>query len=118
MLGEIGLFAVVIAFGLSVYATIASAYGGHTHRSAWVESARNAALLVFPLLTLAVVIVVYSLLTLDFSLAYVVDVSSQSMSPFLRVTALWGGQEGSILFWGWLMSGIVAAALARSWKDD
>ncbi len=118
MLADIGLFAIAIAFLLAVYATVASAYGGHTNRSAWVESARNAALLVFPLLTLAVFIVVYSLLTLDFSLAYVVDVSSQSMSPFLRATALWGGQSGSILFWAWLMAGFVAAVLVRKWQRN
>ncbi|HEY4720206.1 MAG TPA: cytochrome c biogenesis protein CcsA, partial [Anaerolineae bacterium] len=118
MLGEIGLFAIGIAFLLAVYATLASAYGGRTNRSAWVESARNAALLVFPLLTIAVLIIVYALVTLDFSLAYVVDVSSRSMSPFLRVTALWGGQSGSILFWAWLMAGFVAVVLVRKWQRD
>jgi len=118
MLGEIGLFAIGIAFLLAVYATVASAYGGHTNRSAWVESARSAALLVFPLLTIAVLIIVYALATLDFSLAYVVDVSSRSMSPFLRVTALWGGQSGSILFWAWLMAGFVAVVLVRKWQRD
>lgn len=118
MLADIGLFAIGIAFILAVYATAASAYGGYTNRSAWVESARNAALLVFPLLTLAVLIIVYALLTLDFSLAYVVDVSSQSMSPFLRVTALWGGQSGSILFWAWLMAGFVAVVLVRKWQRN
>lgn len=118
MLGEIGLFAIGIAFLLAVYATVASAYGGRTNRSAWVESARNAAILVFPLLTIAVLIIVYALATLDFSLAYVVDVSSRSMSPFLRVTALWGGQSGSILFWAWLMAGFVAVVLVRKWQRD
>ncbi len=118
MLADIGLFAVAIAFMLAVYATLASAYGGGTNRSAWVESARNAALLVFPLLTIAVLIIVYALLSLDFSLAYVVDVSSRSTSPFLRVTALWGGQSGSILFWAWLMAGFVAAVLVRKWQRD
>ena len=118
MLADIGLFAVVIAFMLGVYATLASAYGGWRNRPAWVESARNAALLVFPLLTISVVLLVYSLLTLDFSLAYVADVSSQAMSPFLRATALWGGQQGSILFWAWLMAGFVAAVLLRKWRRD
>src|SRR4030067_565237 len=118
MLADIGLFAVVIAFMLGVYATLASAYGGWRNRPAWVESARNAALLVFPLLTISVVLLVYSLLTLDFSLAYVADVSSQAMSPFLRATALWGGQQGSILFWAWLMAGFVAVVLLRKWRRD
>jgi cytochrome c-type biogenesis protein CcmF len=118
MLADIGLYAMALAFGLAVYASFASAYGGFGKRPAWVESARNAALLVFPALSIAVVILVYLLYSLDFSIAYVYDVSSQAMSPFLRVTALWGGQSGSILFWAWMMSGFVAAVLRRKWQDN
>src|SRR5512133_1886437 len=111
MVADIGFFALVIAFVLGIYSTAASTYGGLKRQEAWVESARNAALLAFPLLTLSVGVVVYSLVTLDFSLAYVSDVSSQAMSPFLRVTALWGGQSGSVLFWAWMMAGFVAVVL-------
>lgn len=118
MLTETGFVALVVAFMLAVYATLASAYGGWQKRAAWVGSARNAALLVFPLLTISIIVVVYALLTLDFSLAYVSEVSSQTMSPFLRVTALWGGQRGSVLFWAWLMAGFVAAVLLRKWRRD
>jgi len=118
MLVDIGLYLLVLAFGLAVYASLASAYGGFKNRPAWVESARNAALLVFPALSIAVVILVYLLSTLDFSIAYVYEVSSQAMSPFLRVTALWGGQSGSILFWAWMMSGFVAVVLRRKWQDN
>lgn len=118
MLADIGLFAVVIAFLLSIYATIASFYGGQRERPTLVESARNAAILVFPLLTISVVILVYLLYTLDFSIAYVADVSSQAMSPFLRVTALWGGQQGSVLFWAWMMAGFVMVVLLRKWQRN
>jgi len=118
MIADIGLIALTIAFIFTVYATFASAYGGWRGQAAWVESARNAALLVFPLLTVSVVIVVYALYTLDFSLAYVYDVSSQAMSPFLRLTALWGGQQGSVLFWAWLMAGFVGSVLLRKWERD
>ena len=113
MIADIGLIALTIAFIFTLYATFASAYGGWRGRTAWVESARNAALLVFPLLTMSVVTMVYALYTLDFSLAYVYDVSSQAMSPFLRLTALWGGQQGSVLFWAWLMAGFVGSVLLR-----
>ena len=113
MLAEIGLIALAIAFLLSVYATFASLYGGQVGRSSWVDSARIASLLVFPLLTIPVIVIVYSLFVYDFSLAYVYDVSSRAMSSFLRVTALWGGQQGSVLFWAWLMSSFVGVVLLR-----
>ncbi len=118
MIAEIGAITLILAFAFAVYATIASAYGGWRGQWAWVESARNAVLLVFGLLTVAVVLVVYSLYTYNFSLAYVADVSSRAMSAFLRITALWGGQSGSLLFWSWLMAGFIAAVALRKWDSD
>ena len=118
MLAEIGLIALTIAFIASLYATFASLYGGTYTKPLWVDSARNAALLVFPLLTIPVIVIVYSLYVYDFSLAYVYDVSSRAMSSFLRVTALWGGQQGSVLFWAWLMSAFVGLVLLRKWERD
>ena len=118
MLADIGLMALVVGFLLAVYATAVSAWGGWRNEWRWVESARSATLLAVPFLTVSVLVVTYSLYVMDFSLAYVVDVSSQSMSPFLRLTALWGGQSGSVLFWAWLMNGFVAAVLWRKWQRD
>lgn len=118
MIVDIGLVTLLLAFLFSMYATFASLYGGWKERPTWVESARNAALLVFPLLTVSVLIIVYSLYKMDFSLAYVADVSSRAMSPFLRVTALWGGQQGSVLFWAWVLAGFVALVLVRKWERD
>lgn len=118
MLADIGLASLVVAFLLGLYATIASAYGGWRAEHRWAESARNASLLVAAFLTIPVLVVLYALVTLDFRLAYVADVSSTAMSPFLRLTALWGGQSGSLLFWSWLMSAFVAAVLRRKWQAD
>lgn len=118
MLAEIGLIALTIAFIFSLYSTFAALYGGWYQRAPWVDSARNASLLVFPLLTVSVLVVIYALYTFDFSLAYVYDVSSRAMSSFLRVTALWGGQQGSVLFWAWLMAGFVGIVLLRKWERD
>jgi cytochrome c biogenesis factor len=77
MLADTGLFATAIAFLLAVYATATSLLGGLRERPTWVKSARNAALLVFPLLSVAVFVLVYLLYTLDFSIAYVADVSAR-----------------------------------------
>lgn len=118
MIADVGLIALVIAFFFSVYAVLASIYGGFKGRSAWVESARNASLVVFPMLTISVASVVYSLYVLDLSQAYVYDVASHAMSAFLRVTALWGGQQGSVLFWAWIMAGFIMIVLIRKWEKD
>ncbi len=118
MIADIGLFALILSLALALYATGMALVGAQAKRYAWIASARNAAIIIFPLLTISVLALVYSLLRLDFSLAYVHDVSSSAMSPFLRVTALWGGQEGSILFWAWIMAGYAAAVFLRSWKAN
>ncbi len=118
MINDIGLITLFLAFILAVYATGTSIYGGRKELPAWVKSSRNASLLVFPLLTISVLSTLYSLFILDFSLAYVADVTSQAMSPFLRLTALWGGQEGSMLFWTWIMAGFVLVVLLRKWEVD
>jgi len=118
MLIDIGLISLALAFGLALVAAIAGGVAGKTDNRRLVESARNAALIAFPLLSLSVLILVYSLVTLDFSLDYVSNVSSREMAPFLRVTALWGGQAGSILFWAWLMAGLVAIVMMRKWDRN
>jgi len=74
MLYDLGYFALLISFVLALYAAGAAVFGAQSQRVQFIESARNAALLVFPLLTLAVLIVVYGLVTLDFNQAYVADV--------------------------------------------
>ncbi|TLM97811.1 heme lyase CcmF/NrfE family subunit, partial [bacterium] len=118
MVPDIGLIALIIAFVFSVYATLLSVYGELSHQARWVASARNATVAVFALLTISVLSVVYSLIVMDFSQAYVADVTSTAMSPFLRITALWGGQQGSVLFWAWLMSGFVAVVVLRKWESN
>src|SRR5574338_1092655 len=118
MIPDIGYIALIIAFAMGVYATLISVYGGLENRTSWIASARNACLVVFALLTISVLSVTFSLYTLDFSQAYVADVSSQAMSPCLRLTAIWGGQQGSVLFWAWIMAGFVAAVVWRKWDAD
>jgi cytochrome c-type biogenesis protein CcmF len=50
------------------------------------------------------VAMLHALLTHDFQLQYVVSVSNRAMSTFYLVAALWGGQEGSMLLWLWILS--------------
>ena len=119
MLAEIGLLALGIGTLATLYALVTAYLGARRGTGgALLESSRKAALVTCGLLTLASLIVVYLLVSLDFSVQYVWEVSSRSMSPFLRVTALWGGQPGSMLFWAWLMSAFIAAVLLRHWREN
>ena len=114
MIAQVGYFIVLLSFGLAVYGAGAAAYGGMRRRPAFVESGRHAMLLTFPLLSLASLALIYLLVSGDFQTEYVASVSSRAMPVYLRITALWGGQSGSLLFWSWLMAGFATAASAAS----
>ena len=45
-------------------------------------------------------------------------VTSNSMPFYLKVTALWGGQPGSLVFWSWLLAAFASAVTLRKWKRD
>jgi cytochrome c-type biogenesis protein CcmF len=83
-----------------------------------VESAKNAMLLTFPLLTISITMLIIMLLNSEFEVAYVATVTSRSMPAYLKVTALWGGQPGSLLFWTWLMSIFASVVSFRDWSRD
>ena len=56
------------------------------------------------LIFLATFSVVYLFVTDNFSMAYVASHSNRDLATFFKVVALWSGQEGSLLFWCFLMS--------------
>ena len=118
MIADLGFGAILITFLISIYGVIAAIYGVRKNAPAWVDSARNAMLLTFPLLTLAALSLIYLLVNGNYEVEYVTSVTSNSMPLYLRVTALWGGQAGSLLFWSWLMSAFASAATLRKWQRD
>ena len=108
----------MIAFATCIYAAGMSAWGAHRNDDRLVQSGRTAAALVFPLLLIGCLGLWYALITHDFGVKYVAAVSSNATPLFFRITALWGSQDGSILFWCLLMSGFVCAAMFRPWRED
>jgi len=112
---NIGYIAATLALVLAVYAAVVSAVGGQRRIPELVDSARNAAFGVTGFLTLAVVIIEYLLITGHYQTQYVFEVSNRAAPLFYRVTALWGGQDGSLLFWSWLMSIFAAMVLLKKW---
>ncbi|MBF0368485.1 MAG: heme lyase CcmF/NrfE family subunit [Magnetococcales bacterium] len=113
---EIGHFATLMALLLSFYQIIASLYGAHAARPAWVRSSRQAAIGSSLLLTIAVAGLIISFMTHDFSVRYVASHASLNLPVFYLATAMWGGHEGSLLLWAWLLSVFIAVAAWRHWK--
>jgi cytochrome c-type biogenesis protein CcmF len=117
---NLGSLAILLAFCAALYATVASVIGGARHKPFLVVSGRRAVYSVWVLVTLASGILVYSLMTGDFRFAYVAEHSNRSMPMLYKFAAWWGGQEGSLLFWSWLLSGyaaVVAFTNRRKHRD-
>ena len=118
MIANLGYGALLITFLISIYASVAAVYGARRQAPAWVESARIATLITFPLLTISALCIIFLLVNGNYEVEYVASVTSNSMPLYLRVTALWGGQAGSLVFWSWLMAAFAAAVTLREWKRD
>ncbi|MGW8224551.1 MAG: heme lyase CcmF/NrfE family subunit [Anaerolineales bacterium] len=118
MIANLGYGALVITLLVSVFGTGAAYYGARNNKHAWVASARNATLLTFPLVSISALSIIYLLVTNNYQVDYVASVTSNSMPFYLKVTALWGGQPGSLVFWSWLMSAFASAVTLRKWERD
>ncbi len=118
MAADIGFGSLLITLIVSIYGLGAAFYGEKKKEKAWILSAQQATRLVFPLLTISVISLIYLLITNHFEIVYVTEVSSRSMPVYLKITALWGGQAGSLLFWSWLMAGCTSAVTLRKWDRD
>ena len=118
MIANVGYFSLVLTFLVALYGAGAAAYGAIRSRPEVVESARHALLLTWPLMTVGALSMILLLVTGQYQVEYVASVTSNAMPVYLRVTALWGGQSGSLLFWSWLMSAFASAVGLRKWARD
>jgi len=116
VIGPIGYGMLVIALVTALLAVVTSIYGARTRSTAMLETARRAALITFPLLSLSVIALLILLVSGHFEYTYVYQTTDLAMPFYLKLTALWGGQEGSLLFWCWLLSGFTFITLVRKWK--
>jgi len=118
MLPEFGFGVLLVSFIVTVYSGFAAFYGAQNKSASLVESARRAQLLTFPLITLSAAVLIYLLVNNRFDVSFVYEVTSSSMPTYLKVTAWWGGQAGSLLFWAWLLAVFTSAVTLRKWDRD
>jgi cytochrome c-type biogenesis protein CcmF len=102
MLAQFGFGILVVTFAVGLFSVGAAIYGYFSKSDRWVESARRALQLTFPLISISALALIYMLVTGHFELDYVYSVTSRDMPAYLKVTALWGGQAGSLVLWSWL----------------
>ncbi|MGA2809957.1 MAG: heme lyase CcmF/NrfE family subunit [Candidatus Acidiferrum sp.] len=106
-----GSFALILAFICAVYAFIGGIFAIRTRHPLLVKSTRQAGIATCVLIFLGTLSLEYLFFSDDFSVAYVVAHSNRDLSPFYKIGALWAGQEGSLLFWSFLLAIYVFSAL-------
>jgi len=108
---ELGRAALVVCFGLAVYAVVAGFWGAHTRRRRLSRSAQNALVAAFVCTIVASVVLFVALARSDFSFTYVAQHTSRELPTPYKLASFWGGQEGSLLFWLLVLTGYSTAAV-------
>ena len=104
MINAIGEFSLFLSLVVAAYAPVAAWLGWRARRGEWIRSGENALHALFGLLTISTAALIYALVTHDFSLAYVVNYSNRTQPMVYTVSALYGGNDGSLLFWAWMLA--------------
>ena len=113
-LGALGRPSLIAALALMLVAIGLSLWGAVRRKSGPTEAGRRALTASAAFVGLAAVALVSALFAHDFSFEYVTSYSSRSLSRGYTMAALWGGMEGSLLFWTVLLTAFSAIALRSS----
>ncbi|MFC1939316.1 heme lyase CcmF/NrfE family subunit [Chloroflexota bacterium] len=103
-MADIGYITLLLALLASIYSVISFIVGAKRRTLALINSARNSLLAATGLISISVVLLVYALLTHDFQIEYVASYTSRDLPLIYLISALWAGNDGSLLFWAWLLS--------------
>ena len=104
MTAEIGQAAIFLSVLSGLWAIGFLCIGLRTRHQNAIRSGRNAVIATFILISIATGALIYGFVTDDFSMRYVVEVSSAAQPLLYKITALWGRMSGSLLFWLWLLT--------------
>jgi cytochrome c-type biogenesis protein CcmF len=116
MIPEIGHFALILALCVAIIQGVVSIAGAQLKVRSWVAIARPAAQAQFVFVLLAFLCLMYAFIKNDFSVQYVAMQSNSLLPLMYRISAIWGGHEGSMLLWV-LILGVWSVAVAKFSKN-
>lgn len=109
MIPELGSFSLILALCLSVLLGTLPIAGAHTNNQIWMNLARPLAAGIFVFLGISISILAYAFVTDDFSVSFVALHSNTLLPMRYKLTAVWGGHEGSFLLWTFMLAGWMLA---------
>ncbi|MEX2131270.1 MAG: heme lyase CcmF/NrfE family subunit [Pseudohongiellaceae bacterium] len=104
MIPELGHISLILTLCLSVMLATLPIVGAARNNLLWMNLARPLAAGIFVFLSMAVLILAYSFAIDDFSVSFVAQHSNSMLPDRYKLTAVWGGHEGSFLFWTFMLS--------------
>jgi cytochrome c-type biogenesis protein CcmF len=114
MIVELGHFALILSLMAAFAAAFFGLAGPALARDTWMAVVRPAVYVQFTLVSFALVVLGYAFVQNDFSVLYVATHSNSALPMFYRVSAIWGGHEGSLLLWIWILVGWTLAVALLS----
>jgi cytochrome c-type biogenesis protein CcmF len=105
MLPDMGYIFLLLGLAISLYVIAAYLIGARTGNQRLLESAKGGAGAVCLLVTISSFILIYALMTSDFSVKYVARYTSTDLLTLYKFSAFWAGNEGSLLLWLWTIVG-------------
>jgi cytochrome c-type biogenesis protein CcmF len=110
-MASLGYYLLLAAFVVCAYAASISVAGARRRSTALVESGIGAFYLVAAIMATASAIIEYAFISGDYSIVYVQHYSDSVQPLFYRITSYWGGLDGSIMFWVFMLSLFGSAAV-------
>src|SRR5688500_18085449 len=114
-MASLGYYLILTAFIVCAYACAISVAGARRRSRRLVESGIGASYLMTAIMSVASAVIVYAFVSGDYSIKYVQRYSDSALPLFYKITSYWGGLDGSIMFWVFLLSvfGSVAVYVNR-----
>jgi cytochrome c-type biogenesis protein CcmF len=104
MIPEIGHFSLILSLFVALAMGVISVVGGQQGRGDWMALARPGAQALWLLTTIAFGCLTYAFYTNDFSVSYVAQHSNSKLPGMYRIAGVWGGHEGSLLLWHFMLT--------------
>ena len=116
LITELGYFALVTAMIIAILQVIFPTVGVFRHQPAWQRLASSFAVAQFLATGLSFLCLMYGFYANDFTLSYVANQSNSLLPWYYRLSATWGGHEGSLLLWVTILAtwGMAVAVFSKS----
>ena len=109
MIPELGHFSLILALMVAGSIGFFGLAGGHTGKTAWLAYNKPASRMLWVLIVFSFLCLLWAFQQNDFSVAYVANQSHTLMPPLYRLSASWGGHEGSLLLWLFMLTSWMTA---------